>query len=30
MPSFASPHLRYQQSFLSSVQEFLDAGGTSR
>ena len=26
MPSFASPHPRYQQSFLSSVQEFLDAG----
>jgi len=26
MPSFASPHPRYQQSFLGSVQEFLDAG----
>ena len=26
MPSFASPHQRYQQSFLSSVQEIIDAG----
>ncbi|NMM34274.1 MAG: GNAT family N-acetyltransferase [Phycicoccus sp.] len=26
MPSFASPHPRYQQSFLCSVQELLDAG----
>ena len=25
MPSFASPHPRYQQSFLRSVQEILDA-----
>lgn len=25
MPSFASPHSRYQQSFLRSVQEILDA-----
>jgi predicted acetyltransferase len=26
MPSFASPHPRYQQSLLASVQEILDAG----
>jgi predicted acetyltransferase len=26
MPSFASPHPRYQQSFLASVQEILDVG----
>jgi hypothetical protein len=26
MPSFASPHQRYQQSFLGSVQEIIDAG----
>ena len=26
MPSFASPHQRYQQSFLAFVQEMLDAG----
>ena len=26
MPSFASPHPRYQQSFLASLQEMLDAG----
>jgi len=26
MPSFASPHPRYQQSFLSSVQEILHTG----
>jgi predicted acetyltransferase len=25
MPSFASPHPRYQRSFLASVQEILDA-----
>ena len=26
MPSFASPHPRYQQSFLAAAQEILDAG----
>jgi len=26
MPSYASPHPRYQQSFLASVQEILEAG----
>ena len=26
MPSFASPHPRYQQSVLASLQEMLDAG----
>ena len=26
MPSFASPHPRYQQSFLACVQELLEAG----
>jgi predicted acetyltransferase len=26
MPSFASPHPRYQRSFLASVQEILEAG----
>lgn len=26
MPSFASPHPRYQQSFLACAQELLDAG----
>jgi len=30
MPVFASPHPRYQQSFLASVQEFLDAGENER
>jgi predicted acetyltransferase len=30
MPSFASPHPRYQRSFLTSVQEILDAGEDDR
>jgi Predicted acetyltransferase len=30
MPSFASPHPRYQRSFLTSVQEILDAGEDER
>lgn len=30
MPSFASPHPRYQRSFLAAVQEFLDAGESER
>ena len=30
MPSFASPHPRYQLSFLASVQEILDAGESDR
>ncbi|MEO6144064.1 MAG: GNAT family N-acetyltransferase [Dermatophilaceae bacterium] len=30
MPSFASPHPRYQRSFLTSVQEFCDAGEDQR
>lgn len=30
MPSFASPHSRYQCSFLASVQEFSDAGEDPR
>ena len=30
MPSFASPHPRYQRSFLTGVQEILDAGESER
>jgi len=30
MPSFASPHPRYQQSFLTSVREILRAGESER
>jgi predicted acetyltransferase len=30
MPSFTSPHPRYQQSFLACVQEILDAGEDER
>jgi len=30
MPSLASPHPRYQQSFLAGAQEILDAGETER
>ena len=30
MPSFASPHPRYQRSFLTSVQEVFDAGEDDR
>jgi predicted acetyltransferase len=30
MPSFASPHPRYQQSFLAGAQEILDAGESER
>ena len=30
MPSFASPHPRYQQSFLAAAQETLDAGESER
>jgi hypothetical protein len=30
MPSFASPHPRYQQSFLASVRELLGADENSR
>jgi predicted acetyltransferase len=30
MPSFASPHPRYQQSFLAGAKEFLDADESER
>lgn len=30
MPAFASPHPRYQRSFLKAVQEILDAGESER
>lgn len=30
MPAFASPHPRYQESFLSAVGEILDAGESER
>jgi len=30
MPVFVSPHPRYQQSFLASVQEFIDTGENER
>ena len=30
MPAFASPHPRYQESFLSAVGEILDAGEGER